>query len=255
MFLFKKKPLVLDCFTHIPPVFMFSKPVLGKHALPDWWRALPNNKNRLSWGDPTKTNNMRGCVGVIDYYKNSVVLPLWSDLDVTVGPAGDDTYRYQFSDGFSSIEPHSHQQYQGFADPAHFQHLKLVSPWAFRTKDSVSWVASWPTYNETSPNKYLILPGTNNFAYSPGTNVQMLVFKQPGQPVELALTHGTPMYAFHPLTDRPVDIRTHLVSDDEFKRATAASCTYKFNKAGMSTRLLIKRGEVQQCPIHKGSHD
>ncbi len=41
MFFFRKKTLLIDCFTPVEGAFKYAKPKLAAEFVPDWWKELP----------------------------------------------------------------------------------------------------------------------------------------------------------------------------------------------------------------------
>lgn len=252
MFFLKSKKIVLDCFTDDESAFTFAKPANGAKFLPDWWKSLPAPNARHDFETGTTLRNMRACPGLIDFYRRGVVFPLWSDLDLLIGPQGDPHYSYQFADHKSSLHDHSHLQYSGFADIDKYQHIKLVSPWSCYTKESIEWVCSTPFYNNPTPEKdYMNIPGMLNFKYSPGTHIQLFFKRDAQEKRVVSLDFGTPMLICHPLSEKDIEIKTHLLDSSELARIKAKVSNLKFSKNFMTTRKLFKTGEAQECPFKK----
>jgi hypothetical protein len=81
LFLFPKKKIVLDCFTYSESVLQTAPITNAMKHIPSWWKKLPSAHFEETFF-PTPT--MKGCVGMVDYYANSVALPLWSEIIINV---------------------------------------------------------------------------------------------------------------------------------------------------------------------------
>lgn len=241
LFFFTKKPIVLDCFTAEAHAFEFAPPQKGTKFFPDWWKALPLPDEEFAF-EATKTHiNMRHCVGFVDMFRKAVALPLWSDIAVQVHFDPNVGFRYEYADGRSTASAHPSDQHKGFMPPHAGQHVKLESPWRFKTSESVEWVATPSTFNVNSLD-YTLLPGVVNFKYWHGTHAQFVFARKPQEVATYNLRHGMPLYMYIPMSERPVDIRRHLVSAEELNQIK--NVHFKFSKSGMATRKLR-----QTCPI------
>ena len=106
MHFFTQPKIHLDAFTDLRYVVENAPVVNGIEAIPHWWKSLPKDTGQFFFPTPT----MKTCIGMHDYYRKSICMPLWSDLCVSVGQNG--TYNWQFSDSRSKAEIHAPQQYQ-----------------------------------------------------------------------------------------------------------------------------------------------
>jgi hypothetical protein len=160
LFLFPKKKIVLDCFTSHAYVIEYSPINFAIKHIPDWWKNLPKSyENGLS-------KNMRHCVGMVDYYKKSIAIPMWSDLQIKTH--GDKKYEWQFSDLQSEAAIHSRTQMGEFLDG--YGHLKLATPWNFVSEKDINWVWSHPTYSYPFSNptkKYTYKTGAAYCTFNP----------------------------------------------------------------------------------------
>jgi hypothetical protein len=67
MFLFKKKKVVLDCFTYRSDVYSYFPIQKASSAMPNWWKKMP----ATFCPDPTglaEFPTMRSCSGFLSYY-------------------------------------------------------------------------------------------------------------------------------------------------------------------------------------------
>lgn len=244
MFFFRKKEVVVDCFTTDPHVYDHARISPAKNYLPDWWRNLPApDKNEFA---PKK--NMRHCAGFTDYYKHSFVLPLWSDLDLEIGAKGTEEYRWQYADQRSDIETHSFKQRGDFFSDLDFLHLKLISPWFLRTKKNVNFLWSEPTWN-TLHSGIRIFPATINFYYQNATHVNILVERSSDTRI-VKLDFNLPLANLTPITEKTVTLKHHLVSENE--RFVSTKPFFFFTANYKKSKVLIDTNKSKQkCPFHK----
>lgn len=238
--------ITLHIATSNPSAYEYFKPTKGSSFLPDWWRKLPNYSDENT--NP-KNKNMKGCTGMIDLYKKSIILPMWSDLSINVASTDrPGEYNFQYGDYQSTAEPHPVEQRGDYLPETQYQHLKLVSPWHFYTDTPVDWLMSQPVYNFNDLSELAVLPGVVNTRYTSATNVQLIIPKA-AEDKSVFLRAGQPIAMYHPLTERRVDIEYHLLTEAEITRRFDRRGF--FSRAGMRMRILRRDNdeEGKKCPF------
>jgi hypothetical protein len=137
-FFFIKPKIHIDCFTSRREVIEYAPVVNAIEVIPDWWKDLPKERTDGNYFFPRPT--MKTCVGMYDYYARSIAMPLWSDLAVNI--TDKENYEWQFSDGTTESAPHNKNEYTGLLGSSNYGQLKIISPWLFYTKDSITWLVS-----------------------------------------------------------------------------------------------------------------
>ena len=213
-FIFKKKSVVIDCFTYLPYVHDFAKINQAIKYVPDWWKET---SNLAETGRPT----IKSCPAFLDFYKKGIVIPSWFDLEITVDEKNSkNSYSWEASTkDFNIDSSHNSSEFEKFAGN-NASNFKITSPWAFKTKENISFVWSQPTWNlrEVLSN-FTLLPATVNYKYQHGTNINYLVVNSEVKKT-FRIPALTPLVIMHGLTDRPIEIKNHLVSETEWKRLT-----------------------------------
>jgi hypothetical protein len=233
MHFFKRLKIHLDCFTSRREVIEYAPIVPATDLFPEWWLKLPKDSKSFFYPAPT----MKTCAGLQDYYTKSIAIPLWSELCIDVKP--NSNVSWQFADGLSKADVHLREQYSGFVDESHYMHLKLLSPWLFKTKVDVSWLFTAPAYNLSSFTDYIVPQGVLNFNKQVVTNIQLMlnIFT----PKTILLPYRMP-FLLTPLTDKKVVIHRHLVSKEVFE---------SMNEDATPTCFINKYREQQKinkCP-------
>lgn len=242
MFWFKPSPIHLDCFTARPDVYGSAPIQPVSHFVPDWWKALP----KTYMEDWIERPTMRTCAGFVDLFSRGVVLPMWSDLHVRVNPESK-TYNWQFSDNKSQAVLHNPVQAGTLLEDLNVYHLKLTSPWHFRTKKDIRWHFSQPMWNQNMGNEYAIPPGMVNYKYHGLTHVNLLLRNPPAQTV-VKLSHGMALAHIIPLTERPLKIHNHLVSEAEFYQLSEIRMLSTFTGWYYKRKKMVESGKLK-CPF------
>lgn len=237
IFKFPKKKIVLDCFTDEIYAIKYAPIHYAIKHIPEWWRNLPT-----SYSDVSQTN-MRYCVGMIDYYRRSVAIPLWSDVSITVG--ANKSLMWQFSDNTTVAVHHPKLQYNGFLED--FTHMKIESPWFFQSEKNIDWVWSHPTYNYVHHDDAVSLPGISNFYYQHA--VQINLFVRADREKHILIPQGQPMAVLTPMSDRRVEIVRHLVDKNELRNLQRKAIPISF-KAKYKT-AVDRLSKFSDCPFNE----
>ena len=243
-FNFPKKKLVLHCYTARAEVFNYAPIQKASAFLPDWWRNLPLSIPHENGMFPVST--MKGCVGLTQLYKHGVIIPMWSDLSLRIGQTGSTDYAYQYSDKRSEIQTHGVSQNGGRYLDEEYQHLKIISPWVFKCDEDVSFLNIAPTWNLETVGDINVLPGAVDYKYQAGTNVNIFI-KRKNTVEQYLIPFNQPLVHIIPTTDKKLEIKTHLVSQEELAQIGRISAGTKFLKKYLTNRSVLKE---RGCPFH-----
>ena len=232
MFWFKKKKIVLDCFTADPFAFQYTPISSATNYFPEWWKSMDsyfntkNNENKdITMG------SMKHCRGFIDLYKNSFMIPYWGNLGIEVSDIIQKQYSWNTNFGSeyvklnskNNLEEHSPQFFKGFVD-SNFQHVKLVSPWSLKTNRYVKFFMSDSLWNRNNLTNYSVLPGVIDFKYQLASHVN-LMFEYKNTSRIIKLKPNDPLVMLTPLTEEHIELKHHLVSIEELSKM------FSFNRA------------------------
>lgn len=217
MFFFKSKKIVVDCFTDEPGAFEYHPIEKSTSKFPSWWKQLPNHVLEPSnVGIAIERSTMKACDGFLSLYKNSHVLCAWTDIKLRTDNSN---YYYYFGKAplntfHNGIASHNRNQFGPIFDNK--IHLKLMSPWYFRQKQSCDFAMMPAIWNDIDNwNNYTIMPGIGNFKFQHSTNINMFVEKNK---TDIFIEAGTPLYHIIPLTEKQVEFVRHLVTPDELNK-------------------------------------
>jgi hypothetical protein len=240
IFLFPKKSIVLDCFTFDELALQTAPIAQAAKHLPEWWRKLPNTY--LAANGFSVYPTMKTCVGMTDYYANSVAFPLWSALAIKVEK---ESYSWQFSDQITEVLPHDMRNQATGLLPNH-GHIKITSIWKLKTKENINWIWSQPTYSfDESLSELKVLPGVFNFGLQRSTNIN-IVFPTDRERL-YNVPHGQVLAHLTPMTDKKIKIKRHLISKQEFDLMWRQKITF----TNTYRHIIKSKKKFSDCPYHK----
>ena len=213
--LFKKEDdIVLDCYTYLPYVYETAKINYAYKYIPDWWKKTPKITT------DTNEASIKNCLGLKEYFKTGIVIPAWFGLQLKIHPLNHPekmTYSYQSStDHFKDIS-HSISQFSLFADHNKVN-FKMHSPWLIKCEEPINFVWSHPLYSlstQTDKN-FDIMPAVVNYKYQHDTNINAVITQEEDHEKYLEIEPLNPLIIMHPMSDRRVKFRYHLVSQEEW---------------------------------------
>jgi hypothetical protein len=234
MFIFKSEPITIDAFTLNSGVERHFSPSKAVDYIPQWWKYLPKFTTVEQHDMHVEYATMKQCDGFIEQYKNSFIVPLWADL--VIKTYSDGSWRYMFStEDTPSLQEHKEYMTHGVEELGKFIQLKLPTPWLFVEKYGVKFQLQEPFWNRLHLiNSIRTAPGVLNFKHQ---NAVVNVFLALKQNNEIHLSSGDPLLMFTPLSEKNVNIKTHLIDEGEWKRihdktmyVSSFSGFYKKNK-------------------------
>ena len=179
----KKKDIVLDCYTSNPFAYNFARINYGHHFIPEWWKKTP--KNRGSGNDTIKN-----CPAIVEYYKKSIVIPMWCEFEMVIEPKGNDNlFSWTSAQKDFRIEQHPQQQ----------------SVWSQR--DNI--------FN------LVLMPGVVNYKYQMQSNFNFF-FQQTDTRQVIHIEPLTPIAILHPMSERKIKLRHHLLTSKDENETTGS---------------------------------
>lgn len=240
MIFFKKSKIVLDCF--LPESFSYVKeyaPIQSASKFyPQWWKEL--EIEHFDFDKMHAVTNMKSCQGFVNVFRHGFILPLWSDFSLKIDENG--FYQYSYSDMKSSLDAHPNEQAGQYYKDYYF--FKIISPWLIDSNKKDLYVNVMPCiWNHTEPTPYITPYGITNFNSNPGTNIFLLLKKEPQK---IFIDYKTPMLHFIPITEKEIVLRHHVITDIEFnKKNSEKSIPLTFNRKQIN-QDRVKQGK---CPL------
>jgi len=212
-FFIKKSEVVLDCFTYLGTVFDTAKINQAIYFIPEWWKTTPKFQDGQS--------TIKNCRAFKDYYKYGIGIPSWFEMDVHFfgenDPEGREVSIKYSNNNVDVTKSHSNVQFDKFASHDG-KNLKIMSPWGFRTCEDIKFTWTHPTWNTRESFQYMsLLPAVIDFKYQHHVAINFMLVK-PQQPTTVTIGPLEPLVIMHPLTEKKVVIKNHLVSEKEYSR-------------------------------------
>jgi len=250
-FWFKSKPIVIDCFTSHAGIHDYFPIVNSVKKLPDWWKDFPSKRTYTNeHGIEMTASTIKRCDGILEYYKQGFMIPMWCDLKIKTTQNGDWAWRYStgnYVEELVGIESHPRDEYGSMFDD--FIHMKLISPWILREKSGVQFYWAQPFWNQIEQIKsdLHIVPAVVEFKHQSATHINFFLSKKEST---LTLNAGLPLVHVTPLTDRKIDVRNHLVSSEEYKQLRKQNYMFSFMGKHKKVKKIMSD---KKCPFGFGS--
>ncbi len=207
----------MDVFTSRAEIYNFAQINKAINYLPTWWKNLSKREVSFENYDTQNQRSMKHCIGFIDYFKKSYVIPMWSDLNLQIGKEGTAEHRWQFADESSSITVHAANQRGTYLEQKKYQHFKIENPWVSKTNKLVYFSWSGAVWNLDEPEKIIFFPAVIEFYNQSSASIN-IACKRQNQTQEIFIPFGQPLVHIIPITEKEVVLKTHLVSDLELQK-------------------------------------
>ena len=242
IFKFKQNKIILDCFTQEDYVINYAPIDYAIKHTPIWWKELLPTVLNDDGFSPMAT--VKKCIGISDYFKYSIVMPLWSDLSIRI--AENKSYQWHFSDGTTNAIVHDiANQATNFLNG--YGHIKIISPWLFKTKENIKWIWTHPTYSFKDSSDITSLPAIIDYKYQTGTNINIML--NLSNLKNILIPHGEPLVYMIPMSEKKVEIVNHLVSEKEYKSIQSINTSISF--IDKYAKIKNKTQKFSKCPFHK----
>lgn len=244
---FKPKKIILNAYTCRSDVYENSRPEKASNFFPEWWKQTPKEFKSPNQISPLPT--IKRCYGFLEQFQHGFMLPMWSDFALEIMPNG--ALRWEFSDRKSEAAPHMAEQRGAYLAPEKYLHMKLVSPWTFSCAEDIHWQFIQPVWNFDQPDNLIIPSGIIEFKYQHGVNVNMF-FPDRHLAGVRTIPWGQPLYHIIPISERPIELRHHLVTVEEWMRLNDSHAGLSFSKSYVNHKKATKAIEAKgKCPFHR----
>lgn len=239
MFIFSRRSkVILECFTHRDYVHIFNPIQPTSNFVPEWFSKLPATTNADNF---VPRSTIKKCPAVTNLILEGFMMPLWTDLALKIHNSKQDGsyYEFQFADRFTSASDHNPEQWGEMWDNDIYRHMKITSVWRMKTKDEINFLWHHPYYHKIH-ECVQIIPAIEEYKYQNSTNINLMIDMTKAS--NLLLRHSSPLVQLIPLTEKKVEVKNHLVSENEWKNIQATKF-FAFQNNYKATK---------KCPFHKG---
>jgi len=255
----KKTDVVLDCFTYSHNAYEYAKIDYGNKYFPEWWKETPKVL--------PEAVTIKNCTAFMDFHTKGIVIPSWCELKIHIYEYKNDegfSFKWNSSDGdFDTKSSHSNIQWDNFSLDNGFN-MKFTSPWRMKTKEEIYFSWTQPTWHlRECMQNFSIIPGVMNFKYQHSSNINYIVI-QDNEAKDISIPVRTPLVMMHPMTEKNVIIKNHLIDRKEFDEGFDFSLKKLFLEMSPNDMLGFSRkkkklidemdeinNDKKKCPFHR----
>lgn len=217
-FWFKKKKIVLECFTDQATVHKLFPIERTRHFTPEWFKKLPlthKSNKEMSQNLSIEEPSIRMCPAINDHFSYGAIMPAFAELiiqrDATTGKAE------CMAAAATWGQPVQHHA-DDLANKGDLLHWKFGTPWLFREDTGIKFYWTQPSWHQRNPLNHWITPGFIEFKYQHSVLVNMMIPK--GKRIHW--NAGDPVVQLIPLIDdqNSFEVKCHLVDSSEMEKLT-----------------------------------
>ena len=226
---------MLDCFTDRPEVYNFAPICSLEEYAPEVFKAPATP------ADGT-LKTAKFCPALRELYKVGIAVPAWSDVKITIGKKGTDSWEYQFADEQSVIHYHSPLQLGNKKGLEDWIQLKFISSWLFKCKEDVRFLATEEQFAGKAFGCFSAAQGILNYKHQHASNIN-LFFQRGEEEYSIVIPHLFPLQQIVPLTEKRIEIRNHLVGEEEYKKLVIRNHSFSFSGSYYKKKNLLRGKE------------
>jgi hypothetical protein len=250
MFWFKKKEIVVDCFTHMEAVALNFPIERAIKFYPKEFKSLPREHEMKHNDDPQsklkiKVPTIKACTGIVDLFSNGLVIPSWDTFTIEMV----DDSKYTLFSNSNNVYAEYHQRGQYGNIFPNSGHIKLVSPWALKEKTGVKFVWMHAGWNRTDIAEVATaLPAIIDYKYQFNTHISYFIRK--GSIINFNI--GDPLIHIIPMSEDNVKVKIHVISPEEYNKHRIASEKFAHYDNHRKLKYPNFFEEPKKCPFGFG---
>lgn len=203
IFFKKKETLKLEAYAPTGQLTDIFPIVHTRNALPSWYHNLPKVNYEKS---------IRHCPGVVDLFRAGVMIPAWADQEIIIFPDGNVRVVSASTDRPTSshnVDIEAPGAWPGYVN------VKLLNPWMFYCNKTINWLFLPPTWCQSDPAEFTIIPGVLEFRLAHEANINML-FKLKPEPYKVSIKAGDSLMQMIPITEEKFNLEVKTMTQDIF---------------------------------------
>lgn len=249
MFFWKqKKEIILDCFTWSNTAYEYAKIDYASKFFPDWWKNLPKTKTILDRG------NAKNCVAIKDYYRKGIIIPSWFEMNLVIRSYKnqDQSFAWEASNpDVNTDNCHTREQFDGFSIDKNYisENIKFSSPWRMSSKSDTYFTWTQPVWNQKDIASHLtLLPAVIEYKYQQGTEINYMIVRRE-EDVIINIPPLTPLVILHPMSDKKIVLKHHLLSREEFDNRLGEKM-FLFSHDLYKKKKTFFKATEKKCPFY-----
>lgn len=203
--------------------------------IPEWFKKMPlqymEKLTNIGQGIGASMSSTRNCPGIVEYFKQGYVVPLWSDLLIDISRKNNELkYAWEFADSDYQLTEHFHNQFLDYA-PRYAQEkihmiFKLINPWTIKLPKGY-FIYQLPMHYHYDSN-FHVLPGIIPGDSYSELNPQLCITKE-GQ---FIIERGTPIAHYVPVKREnfTLDVTYNNKEMNKFHTLSMKKVNSKFKK-------------------------
>lgn len=241
----KRNKVIVDCFTYDRSSFELTPIIQSYKAMPTWWKELENYGIGNSLKSNNDEKNMKKCYGFTELYKKSLTLECWTDINIKVLP-NNEGYRYYIA---TDLPPEDHPRRQYGTLYENDYHIKLLSPWRIHEKTGIKFAFMPAVWELDKLRNITILSGIIEFQMNLETNVNMFLRQPEKDAYEMTINLGQPLVQIIPLTEKDIELKTHLVNLKEFEKMNSVFRSFRGHREVLRLKKRNENRKDKKCPF------
>lgn len=249
-FFFKRRKIVIDCFTNNGAMNDLYPIDYTIKFLPKWWKSTPSTfKVNSKYGVDLDIPTIKHCPSFKQLYQTGFIIPIWCDLEVRTT---DNEWKAEFSDQTFNLDYHSvHQLPKEYND--YYFNFKIQSPWLMKEKTGIKFLWNnvlWNNFNNL--HKYMIVQGMIEFKNNHSCNINFMI---PRKDSSISIQSGTPLVQVIPLTEHKIQIKRHVIDTNEYekiKRYDPVSLRKFISTYNTHKKIILDNESKKKCPFGFG---
>lgn len=238
----RNKPIVVNFYTDRKDVYDCYKIQPMNQFVPQWFKDI-DPKYKVSSDSLRTQTNIRGCAGLLSFFRKGFGIPLWSDLRIKLAPKGEHGHQWLFADGESLAEVHYQEQRGSFMPDDECAHLKIITPWTAKCDEDIEFLLTPNTWVQENSDRVVALQGVVNYKYQFSTNINLMFRRSEAESI-VDLSCATPLVQLIPLTERKVIAKHHLVTSEELANLKRSPARGYFDRGYLKLKARAKK-----CPF------
>jgi len=224
--MFKKKDTV-KVTAYAPSTGLIDLFPIEHRKFPKYFKSFQKAENFRS---------IKTCPGFVDLYSNSLSIPAWQDIKITISSTGNIEVmapQVEYSAVSHPLEEQAPGVWPGYVS------VKLESPWLIKCNKDVPWYMIQPTWEQNNPDNFSVIPGSLEFKYYNETNINLL-FPIPETTKTYTIRAGETIAMLLPGFTEEYSVECKYISEQETDKLLKSIWVFKPGNAYSRFRSFLR---------------